>query len=186
MLLSLSATILTAPALACGSADQDNAAVIGAKAGEPQDVCLLKISEETPEDEVSEAPEATLDADYVAFTVSRDGSFGIGVDASAARAGSIATAKCREAARGAGNCGSQLTVTRGSWMVAHRCGDQPLIVTAEYIEDTEQQMINAEINQQLNFDNAAACKHLVTVDPAGTIAKLHGRPALNGTAMLAR
>jgi hypothetical protein len=113
----------------------------------------------------------------------RDGAFGIGIDASATKAIAAAKSRCEDSAREASNCGSHLTVTRGSWTLAHRCGDQPLIVTSAYLDEAEQLMLNSEIEQQLHFDNAAQCRHLVTVDPAGNVTRRHGLPTPSGAAL---
>lgn len=126
---------------------------------------------------------AATDDEYVAIAAARDGAFGIGIDASATKAIAAAKSRCEDSAREASNCGSHLTVTRGSWTLAHRCGDQPLIVTSAYLDEAEQLMLNSEIEQQLHFDNAAQCRHLVTVDPAGNVTRRHGLPTPSGAAL---
>jgi hypothetical protein len=187
MLFSLAATILTAPVAACGSDDQGSAAAMHNTAAARRDVCVAPVSLEPSEDEGAETQvPADPDAGFVAVTVTRDGHFGIGFDDRASKATALAKSHCQARAGENNNCGSQLSVTRGSWILVHRCGDQPLIASSAYLEDTEQEMINAEIAQHLYFGNSAPCRHLVTVDPAGDIARLHGLPATAGATLSAR
>jgi hypothetical protein len=112
----------------------------------------------------------TADFDFVCVTVSRSGAFGVGLDASFAKAITTAVSQCRVMADGAGNCGSQFEVARGQWIIATMCGDQPMIVTDQDFANAQVQIQNAEIGMELlSGQRQPSCTHLVTVSPYGTV-----------------
>ena len=115
-------------------------------------------------------PDTAADFDFVCVTVSRNGAFGVGTDASFARAITTAIVQCRIMADAAGNCGSQFEVARGQWIIATMCRDQPMIVTGQDHASAQMQIQNTEIGAEISTgQRQSSCTHLVTVDPHGTI-----------------
>src|SRR5262245_46024246 len=107
------------------------------------------------------------DDDWTVLTMARDGSWGLGCQASQWQAMAQAIRLCRSmaGASGAGDCGASIAASRGGWIVANLCGDYKVLATGSTLGEAETEALNREISLQLRFvPDLPPCRRVVTVD----------------------
>ena len=116
------------------------------------------------------APAGGQDTDWTAVTVARDGSWGIGNNGFQSQAIAAANRGCRKMSVSGSDCGATMTTTRGGWILAFMCGDYPILVTANTIEEARKVALYRAIDLELFYVNdLAPCHPVLTVGPDGAV-----------------
>jgi hypothetical protein len=120
------------------------------------------------------------DGDWTVLTMARDGSWGVGVQATQGQAMAEAIGTCRAMAGASGDtsdCGASFATTRDGWIVANLCGDYKVLATGSTLGEAETEALNREISLQLRFvPDLAPCRRVVTIDAGSSTITSHLRP----------
>ena len=118
---------------------------------------------------LSAVPAAAVDLDEVTVvTLARDGSWGAATAASTDQAIAAAIRNCRVMSAPPSDCGAQLALSRGSWVIANLCGDHKILANGKTRIEAEQAAFAWEADaKRLYVPNLTQCRRVLVVDPRG-------------------
>jgi hypothetical protein len=106
--------------------------------------------------------------DWIAVTMARDGSWGVGIGRSTTVAIAAAIGDCRTRAIHTNDCGARLVTMRNAWALGLVCGERRILVTGNGVEDAEAAARSASTELRLHYaPDMPACRGVLTVEPSG-------------------
>jgi hypothetical protein len=110
-------------------------------------------------------PAMVREAPYTVLTMAPDGSWGVATSIHIGEAITGAMTKCMSMSGGKLGCGYISKATRGSWVLAVRCGSENILSADKILANAELATFNREIELRKDGRNMAPCSRLITVDP---------------------
>ena len=121
---------------------------------------------ETTLSQTRDAPEIKV----TVLTIAPNGAWGVATEIWTGRAIAKAIKNCKNTFSKKIGCGYRQTMVWGGWILLRRCGNENILVGEKHLADAEQSVAADEtMLRTLYVPKMPPCKHVLRVDPHGTV-----------------